>query len=175
MAYTDGNIVQIDYEPTDVETAAAICTRQDRIDQNATALLQSAKCPAGFVIDQFGVNVVTALTNAHATNLVLTLQTVAYSGASAVAAATITLPAQASEVTLADIVPSGRTQAQAVAAGAQFTYEGATINVPAGGEWYLEITVAAGAAGGRITPWVLGHSPGFVDGVTAAPCTPLAS
>ncbi len=64
---------------------------------------------------------------------------------------------------------------EAVAIGARFVSEGAPINIPAGGAFYLEVTTAAGAAGGAVEPFVVGRLPGLVNGLAASPCTPLAS
>jgi len=175
MSYTIGDLTVVGYEPLEVELGAIICTQKNRVGETGTAVLQKIQCPAGAVIEQFGVIVTEALTNAHATNLVLTLQTLAIAGASAVAADTITLPASSAEITLADVRPSGRTITQAVAIGARFVSSGTPINVPPGGAFYLEVTTAAGAAGGAIEPFVVYRTPGLCAAVAASPVTPLAS
>ncbi len=170
------NEVVYSYEPLEVEVAAAICTLDTRAGEAATALLQSIYCPMGFQIDKVGVVVTEGLTNAHATNLILTLQTVTVSGGGVTAKSTLNLPAEAAEVTAGDILPSGTSQAASVAVGARFY---TTLNLPflviAGGEFYLEVTTAAGAAGGAIKPFVVGRVRGELDPITANPVTPLAA
>jgi len=175
MAYSL-NEVCIVFSALEVEAAAAILKQADKVDLAASAALQSVYCPSGFTIDSFGVTVTEALTNAHATNLIITLQTQLVQGGGVTAKSTLNLPAEAAEVTLGDILPSGATQAQAVAIGARFY---ATLNLPfvviPGGMFYVEATTAAGAAGGAVQPFVIGRVRGRLDAVAANPVTPLAA
>ncbi len=170
------NEVIYTYTVLEVEAAAAIIKLDTRLESEATALEQSIFCPMGFQIDTFGVVVTEGLTNAHATNLILTLQTQTVSGGGVTAKSTLNLPAQASEVTAGDILPSGTSQAAAVAAGARFY---ATLNLPflviPGGAFYVEATTAAGAAGGAVKAFVVGRVKGTLDPITANPATPLAA
>jgi hypothetical protein len=164
----------------EVEAAAAILKRIGTaadVGTAATAALDGVRCPAGADIEAFGFTITEALTNAHATNAVLTLQTCTIEGGAATATCTMTLPADSTEVTLANVRPSGRTVAQAVAVGARWLCSSTNLpfHVVPGGYFYVEMTVAAGAAGGAIRPFVVVRFPGNVDPTTASPVTTIAA
>lgn len=184
MAYTDPRHV---FEYTnaagttlEVEAAAAICKRVGRVADAGTAAsaaLDGVRCPAGCDIEDFGLLVTEAITNANATHFIIALKVVAVEGGSATTVAQITLPKDSTEVTTDDVRPSDRTAAQAVAVGARFRSSDVDLpyKVPQGGHFYVEVTQAAGAAGGAVRPFVVARFPGSVAPTTASPVTSIAS
>lgn len=146
----------------EVEATAAIMALKGRAADVATAttaVLDSVLCPTGASIEAFGVEITEALTNANATKCIVTLRVLTKPGGTLSSPATLTLPAQASEVTIANSRASDGTPttAQAVAAGARFISSDTDVPVlvPQGGLFYVEVTQAAGAAGGAFKAFVV--------------------
>ena len=110
-------------------------------------------CPFGGQVEAFGIVLTEAMTHDHATNLVVKLQACPDITAATDASITMTLPGAAGDVTAADIHASDTsspTTTQACAVGARFisTSTSMPLRIPAGGRFYVEVTTAAGAAGG---------------------------
>jgi hypothetical protein len=154
--------VTYEFDETQVETAAAIVKRLGRTADAATAAstaLDGIRCPAGAQIEAFGLTITEALTNANATKCIVAVKVIDKEGGSTSTAAQITVPSQASDVTVAnarafDGTPS---QAECVAAGARLLSSDSDIpyTVPQGGIVYVEVTQAAGAAGGAVRPFLV--------------------
>lgn len=168
----------------EVEAAAAICGRIGRYNDTAAATpagsvaRDGVRCPAGCSIEAFGVTITEALTNASATHCVVALKAVNIEGGTTTTVASITLPKDTTEVTPStQTSPSDRTATQAVAVGARIISSATTIpyNVTPGGIFYVEITQAAGAAGGAIRPFVVARHNGIPGALAASPVTKIAS
>ena len=154
----------------------AILKWDDRVGEAADAANQGIRCPAGAQVEGFGAIITEAITNASAQHCVLKCQVVAYEGASAVTAGTMTLPKDSTEAQTSTnkTFPTDRTGAQAVAVGARL-FSPTIYQVPPGGHVYLEITLGAGAAGGAIRGFLLLRPNAEPGAVTASPVTVLNS
>lgn len=158
----------------EVEAAAAIAVRVGRGGGDAagaspagSVALDGIRCPAGGSIEAFGVTITEALTNANATHCIVAVKVVDKEGGSTTTVAAITLPKDSTEVTVADAraFDGTPTAAQCVAAGARIVSSDTDIpyTVPQGGVVYVEVTQAAGAAGGAIRPFVVIRQTGQPD------------
>lgn len=184
MAYTDPRFTQEFVLPAgttiEVETTAAICARVGRTADAATAAstaLDGIRCPTGASIESFGVTITEALTNANATHCIVALKVLSIEGASASTVATITLPKDTTEVTVSTQTnPADRTATQAVAVGARIisTDTDLPYTVPQGGVFYVEVTQAAGAAGGAFRPFVVYRQNGQPAATSASPVTKIS-
>jgi len=164
----------------EVEATAAICKKVGRLADIATAAdadIDGIRCPCGADVEAFGVTITEAITNANATKFVISLMVAALEGATPAAVATLTLPGAAAEVVLADVRPTGKTAAQAVAVGARWLSADLDIpyRVPPGGYFYVQVTTAAGGAGGAVRPFVVVREPGMPDPTATSPVTRVAS
>jgi hypothetical protein len=141
----------------------------------------SIHCPNGGALEAFGVSLTEALTNANATHCIVALKVVDTEGGTTTTVATLTLPKDSTEITVADARASDGTPtaAQCVAVGARFLSSDLDVPyvVPQGGKFYVEVTQAAGAAGGAFRAWVVLRENGQPDpGAKAkSPITKIAS
>lgn len=186
MAYTDPCetftfVTLADGDATEVETAAdilALCGRVGNEDEGTDADHDAVRCPNGALIECFGVQITEALTNGDATHCVVALKVVDKEGGSTTTVATLTLPKDSTEVTPStQTSPSDRTAAQAVAAGARLLSSDSDIpyRVPPGGRFYVEVTQAAGGAGGAFYAFVTCRRDGSFPATAASPVTKIAS
>lgn len=146
----------------EVETTAAICARIGRCADAATAastIQDGIRCPAGGLIEAFGVTITEAITNANATKCIIALKVIDIEGGTVTTVATLTLPNAAGDVTIANsrATDGTPTTTQAVQIGARFLSSDTDIpyTVPQGGVVYVEVTQAAGAAGGAFRPFLV--------------------
>lgn len=149
----------------EVEAAASICRRIGAVLDPAAAApagsvaIDGIRFPAGGSIEAFGVTITEALTNANATHCIVAVKVVDKEGGSTTTVATLTLPKDSTEVTIANARASDGTPtaAQCVAAGARLLSSDTDIPyvVPQGGIAYVEVTQAAGAAGGAFRPFLV--------------------
>lgn len=189
MAYTDPRYTQIfgalATPVVQVEATADILAKEGRTADAGTgtdAIIDAVYCPAGASIEAFGVEILEALTNANATHCIVALKVVAADQSTTTTVATLTLPKDSTEVTPGNVsggtvLPNTATAAQAVAVGARFISSDIDIPyvVPQGGKFYVEVTQAAGAAGGAFTAFVNYRQNGQPAAVAASPVTKLAS
>lgn len=189
MAYTDPKVTYIFQKttgiPWEVEDTAGIMLLEGRTADAATAgdaSLDAVRCPAGGLIESFGAIITEALTNGNATHLTLVLKAVDKEGGTTTSVATITFPKNSTEVTVGNVsggqvLPSTATAAQAVAAGARIVSSASTLpyQVPQGGRFYVEVTQAAGAAGGAFRAFVQCRQDGTPAATSASPVTKIAS
>lgn len=185
MAYTDPRVTQEYTLPAgtviEVETTAAVCARVGRTADKgdaASEALDSVWCPAGALIEAFGVTITEALTNAHATHCIVALKSVDKEGGTTTTVATLTLPKDSTEVTVSTQTnPSDRTAAQAVAAGARLLSTDTSLpyRVEQGGHFYVQVTQAAGGAGGAFRPFVVVRQEGQPAATSASPVTKITS
>jgi hypothetical protein len=171
----------------EVETAAAICRRIGATSDTAAAnpagsvAHDGIRCPTGGSIEAFGVTLTEALTNANATHCVIALKVVNKEGGTTTTVANITLPKDSTEVTVANARGSdgSPTAAQCVAAGARILSSDTDIPylIPQGGVAYVEVTQAAGAAGGAFRPFLVIRHNGQPDPgpVASSPVLLIAS
>lgn len=167
-------------EDVQVEATAAIMGRLGRLadeTDDASVAFDAVSCPAGAQLDSFGVVLTEALTNANATHCTVALKVLDKEGGSTTTVAVITLPKDSTEIVTANLRPSTATAAQAVAAGARILSSDADIpyTVPQGGKFYVEVTQAAGAAGGAFKAFVIARQNGMPDPTAASPITHIAS
>lgn len=167
-------------EDVQVEATAAILALKGRVadeTDDASAAFDNVHCPCGAQIEAFGLTITEALTNANATHCIVALKAIALEGAAATTVAAITLPKDTTEVTAANVHPADRTATQAVAIGARLISSDPDIpyTVPPGGKFYVEVTQAAGAAGGAFKAWVVARQNGIAGATTASPVTEIAS
>ncbi len=145
----------------------------------ATTVANSAiHCPAGATIESFGLTITEALTNGNATHCVVALKVVDLEGGTTTTVAAITVPKDSTEVTPASQTnPSSKTATQAVAIGARLVSSDSDLpyTVPQGGKFYVEVTQAAGAAGGAFRAWAVVREPGSPAPTSASPVTKIAS
>ncbi len=161
------------YADTQVEATAAILVQDTRAGEAATAALQGIRCPTGAQVEGFGVTITEALTNANATHCIVTCQAIAYEGQSAAAVDTLTLPMDSTEAdtTTNKTFPDAETGTTAVAIGARL-YNPTLYQVPPGGVVYLQVTQAAGAAGGAFRAFlVLRHNSALPGATGNSPVT----
>jgi microcompartment protein CcmL/EutN len=185
MAYTDPRVthefVALAGGAVEVEAAADILAKVGRVADVGTgtdAILDSVLFPAGGVIDAFGVEITEALTNANATKCIVALKVLDKPGGTTTTVATITLPGSSADVTVSTQTnPSSATATQAVAAGARLLSSDSDIpyRVPQGGLAYLEVTQAAGAAGGAFKAFIQARQDGTPGGTSASPVTKISS
>lgn len=165
--------------PVEVEATADIMFLGGRLADagtGSTAALDSVYLPNGGEIVEFGVTITEAITNTNSTRNVLKIQYCSVYGATATAAAAMTIP-NATDGVIAGtssqtIWPDTATLANANAVGARIIYKGANIpfTCAPGSNFYLEVTTAAGAAGGAYLPWVIvRHTTCGVVGTSASP------
>jgi hypothetical protein len=188
MAYTDPRCTQVFTKlsgaPVEVEDTADILALQGRVPDVGTgtdANFDAVYCPAGCEIESFGVEIFEALTNANATHCVVALKAVAADQSTTTTVATLTLPKDTTEVTPGNVsggtvLPNTATAAQAVAVGARFVSSDTDLpyTVPQGGKFYVEVTTAAGAAGGSFKAFVVYRQNGAPAAVALSPVTKLA-
>lgn len=189
--YTHGiqtyEFVKLSGAPVEIEDTADILALKGRVADVGTGTDSSHDAvffPYGGQIENFGFLVTEALTGAHATNCVLALKVIDADGSTSATVATMEVPAVASEITVANVFASdtaagGVTQAQAVAVGARFVSSDADIPfaVPPGGRFFVEVTQAAGSAGGAFRAFVQARHNGSPSPAAAAdsPITKIAA
>jgi len=190
MAYTDPKVTYefggltaagVGSADVQVEATAAVLARYGRIldeTDDASAADDKVHCPAGGSIEAFGVTITEALTNGHATHCTVALKAIDKESGTTTTVAVITLPKDSTEVTpSSQTAPSTATAAQAVAVGARLlsTDSDLPFKVAQGGAFYVEVTQAAGAAGGAFKAWVICRQDGTPAGTAASPVTKIAS
>ncbi len=197
MAYTDPRVTYEYFDTTpagtsaigiqiEVEETLGICGRVGRHSDNGAAgtvpagsvARDGVRCPGGALIEAFGLTITEALTNANATHCTLALKVLDKEGGTTTTVATITLPKDSTEVTPATQTnPVDRTATQAVAAGARLVSTASALpyKVAQGGIFYVEVTQAAGAAGGAFRPFVVARQEGNPAATAASPVTKIAS
>ena len=167
----------------EVEAAAAICKRIGRTAATGTAAsvaIDGVRCPVDVDLVSFGVTITEALTNGNATHCIVALKVLDKEGGTTTTVALLTLPKDSTEVTPStQTSPSTTTAANAVAAGARLY--SADLDIPyrlgGGGIFYVEVTQAAGAAGGAFRPFVVTRNAAshVVQGTTTSPVTEINS
>ena len=176
----------------EVEGAASICRRIGAVLDPAAAApagsvaIDGIRVPHGATLESFGFTVTEALTNGNATHCLLALKVVDKEGGTTTTVATITVPKDSTEVTpTTQTSPSTTSAANAVAAGARFIFNPQVADlkvnsqawpsqVPGGGIFFVEVTQAAGAAGGAIRPFVVYRPAGYeTQGSTTSPVSEL--
>lgn len=171
----------------EVEATPSICRRIGAVLDPAAAApagstaIDGIRFPAGGSIETFGVTITEALTNANATHCIVAVKVIDKEGGTVTTPATITLPKDTTEITIANARASDTTPtaAQCVAAGARLISSDTDVPilVPQGGIAYVEVTLAAGAAGGAFRPFLIVRHNGQPNPGTAAlsPITTIAS
>jgi hypothetical protein len=171
----------------EVEASAGICRRIGAVLDPAAAApagsvaIDGIRCPTGASIEGFGLTVTEAITNANATKFVIAVKVVDIEGGTTTTPITLTLPNAAADVTIANARASDGTPTttQCVQIGARFRSSSTALPVlvPQGGVVYVEVTTAAGAAGGAVRPYlVMRHNGQENPGPKAkSPITSIAS
>lgn len=185
MAYTDPvqtyTFTALDSTSVEVEASADILALQGRVADVGTgtdADIDAVRCPNGASIQAFGLTITEALTNANATHCTVALKVVSKEGGTTTTVAVITLPKDSTEVTPSTQTnPSSTTAANAVAAGARLVSSDGDLpyEVPPGGRFYVEVTQAAGAAGGAFYAHVVARQNGAFPATSNSPVTKIAS
>lgn len=149
----------------EVEATAGICRRIGAILDPAAAApagstaIDGIRFPTGGSIESFGVTITEALTNANATHFIIAVKVIDKEGGTTTTPITLTLPKDTTEVVIADSRGSDGTPTatQAVAIGARIISSSTALPVlvPQGGIAYVEVTQAAGAAGGAVRPFLV--------------------